>query len=253
MGLLLAALMALGIGRGAEAGMTADGPAPTLFLVGDSTMAVQLEERHPEQGWGQALPPHLANGIRLQNHAMNGRSTKRFRDEGRWQAVLDELKAGDWVVIGFGHNDQKIEDPARYAEAWTDFRANLGRYVDEAQAKGAEVILLTSVPRRSFSADGDLVETLGDYPAVTRLVARDKQVPLVDMNQLVGALVQRAGEVGSRELYMHAEPGQFPTLPPEGKQDDTHFQQAGAEAVAGLFAAEVKRQKLALAAWLVSP
>lgn len=250
MKLLMATLLTLVLGACGTVSEPINAAAPTLFLVGDSTMANQPEEKYPEQGWGQALPLYLADGIRLQNHAMNGRSTKSFRDEGRWLPVLEQLKAGDWVVIGFGHNDQKIEDPARYAEPWSDYRANLTRYIDEAQAKGAQVILLTSIPRRNFAADGNLTHTLGDYPAAARQVARDKQVSLVDMNQLASAMVQSEGEAASTQLYMHAPPGQYPNLPPEGKQDNTHMQLAGAQKVAGLFVAEVKRQALPLAQWL---
>lgn len=224
--------------------------APTLFLVGDSTMANQSPNKYPEQGWGQALPAFLREGIELQNHATNGRSTKNFRDEGRWQVVLDQLAAGDFVVIGFGHNDQKIQDPARYAEAATAYRKNLTRYIDEAQAKGAQVILLTSIPRRSFDDEGRLQETLGDYPETARQVAADKRIPLVDLNHLMAEVVQSAGEEASKHLYMHATHQQYPNLPPEGKQDNTHMQVAGAERVARLFVAEVKRQRLPLARWL---
>lgn len=250
MKLLMVTFLALLLGACVTVCSEPEGATPTLFLVGDSTMANQPAEKYPEQGWGQALPSYLVEGVNLQNHAMNGRSTKSFRDEGRWQPVVDQLKSGDWVIIGFGHNDQKSEDPARYAEPWSDYRANLVRYINEAQSKGAQVVLLTSIPRRKFAADGKLVHTLGDYPAAARQVARDQQVPLVDMNQLASALVESEGETASTQLYMHAAPGQYPNLPPEGKQDNTHMQAAGAQRVAGLFVAEVKRQGLSLARWL---
>lgn len=224
--------------------------SPTLFLVGDSTMADQPEHKYPEHGWGQMLPEFLKPGISLQNHAMNGRSTKSFRDEGRWQAVMDQLNAGDLVVIGFGHNDQKREDPTRYAEPWTDYRANLMRYIEEAREKGAEVILVTSIRRRHFDDQGSLQETLGDYPAVARQVAKDMSVPLVDLNQLTADWLIDAGPKASQQLYMHAAPGQYANLPPEGKQDNTHLQVEGARQVAGLFMADVKRQQLRLAKWL---
>lgn len=223
---------------------------PTLFLVGDSTMADQPEHKYPEHGWGQMLPEFLKTEIQLQNHAMNGRSTKSFRDEGRWQAVMDQLGAGDLVVIGFGHNDQKSQDPSRYAEPWTDYRANLTRYINEARSKGAEVILVTSIRRRHFDERGTLQETLGDYPAVARQVAKDLSVPLVDLNQLTAEWLIEAGPTASQQLYMHAAPGQYANLPPEGKQDNTHLQFEGARQVAGLFVADVKRQQLRLAKWL---
>ena len=223
---------------------------PTLFLVGDSTMADQPEHKYPEHGWGQMLPEFLTPEIRLQNHAMNGRSTKSFRDEGRWQTVVDQLNAGDIVVIGFGHNDQKSQDPTRYAEPWTDYRANLMRYIDEARGKGAEVILVTSIRRRHFDDQGTLQKTLGDYPRVARQVAKDMSVPLVDLNQLTAHWLSEAGPAASTQLYMHTAPGQYANLPPEGKQDNTHLQVEGARQVAGLFVADVKRQQLRLARWM---
>lgn len=223
---------------------------PTLFLVGDSTMADQPEHKYPEHGWGQVLPELLAPGVKMQNHAMNGRSTKSFRAEGRWQVVIDQLQAGDLVVIGFGHNDQKSEDPTRYAEADTDYRANLTQYIAEARAQGAEVILVTSIRRRKFDEQGNLTETLGHYPRVAREVAAVASVPLVDLNQLTAELLARTGPEASKGLYMHAAPGQYANLPPEGKQDDTHLQVEGARQVAGLFVADVKRQQLRLARWL---
>lgn len=227
-----------------------DATNPTLFLVGDSTMADQPEHKYPEHGWGQMLPEFLVSGIQLQNHAMNGRSTKSFRDEGRWQAVMDQLSAGDLVVIGFGHNDQKSQDPTRYAEPWTDYRASLTRYINEARSKGAEVILVTSIRRRHFDDQGSLQETLGDYPAVARQVAKEKSVPLVDLNQLTAHWLTKAGPEASKQLYMHAAPGQYANLPPEGKQDNTHLQVEGARQVANLFVADVKRQQLRLVKWL---
>lgn len=224
---------------------------PTVYLVGDSTMADQPLEKFPEQGWGQALPDFLRDGIKVQNHAANGRSTKSFRDEGLWQLVIERVKPGDFVVIGFGHNDQKIQDPKRYAEAGTDYRANLILFIAEARAKQAEVILVTSIRRRSFDNAGQLEETLGAYPEVVRQVARAEQAALVDLNQLTAVMLEEAGVDASKDLYMHLAPGQYPLQLPEGKQDDTHLQVAGAKKVAGLFVTEVKKQQLALAKWLL--
>jgi lysophospholipase L1-like esterase len=228
---------------------TAPDAGPTLFLMGDSTMALQPEHKYPEWGWGQAMPDLLGPGIGLQNHAMNGRSTKSFVDEGRWDAVLEALKPGDFVVIGFGHNDQKIQDPNRYAEAWTDYRAYLERFVDEVRAKGAEPMLVTSIYRRKFDEANQPVATLGDYPEVTRAVAAERSVALIDLNAFTRQMLAEAGPEVSMDIYLHVAPGDYPNLP-EGKQDDTHLQVAGARLVARLFVAEVQNQDLPLARWL---
>ncbi len=130
---------------------------PSLHLVGDSTMADKsLNRGHPERGWGQLLRARMKEPQRLLNHAVNGRSGRSFRAEGRWDHLLGQLAPGDYVLIQFGHNDQKAEDPKRYAEADTDYR---------------QPLLATSVMRRKFDAAGRVTNTLGDYPAVTRQVA----------------------------------------------------------------------------------
>ena len=106
----------------------------TIFLVGDSTMSDKpFINGNPERGWGQVFPLYLKEGMHVENHAINGRSTKSFRNEGRWTNVLNRLRSGDYVIIEFGHNDQKVEDTTRYAEANTDYRVNFTRFVDEVR------------------------------------------------------------------------------------------------------------------------
>ncbi|MBP7141823.1 MAG: hypothetical protein KBA71_07935 [Opitutaceae bacterium] len=97
---------------------------PTLYLIGDSTMADKPEEPpNPERGWDQALPRWLdLNQVRVANHAVNGRSTKSFLDEGRWAKVIAVLRPGDFVIIQFGHNDEKEKNPDRYADPWGPIR-----------------------------------------------------------------------------------------------------------------------------------
>lgn len=221
---------------------------PALHLVGDSTMA-DKPPGQPERGWGELLRERLVEPARLVNHARNGRSTKSFRDEGRWDHVLSQIAPGDYVLIQFGHNDQKRTDAARYADAHGSYRANLLRFIAEARAAGASPLLATSVARRRFDAEGRLQQTLEDYPEVTREVAAEQKVPLLDLNRASGALVERLGPERSKSLYMWIEPGRWPTLP-EGRQDDTHFVEAGAREVAGLAVEALRTSQHPLAAWL---
>src|SRR6218665_587522 len=138
---------------------------PTLFLIGDSTMANKDNpEKNPEHGWGQVLSQFFTTGIEIQNHAMNGRSSKSFRTEGRWDKVEKQLKKGDFVIIEFGHNDQKLKDSTKFTNPYTQYRANLERYVNETRAKGATPILMTSIVRRDFNENGVLIDTHKDYP-----------------------------------------------------------------------------------------
>lgn len=205
---------------------------PTLFLVGDSTMADKKDpDKNPEHGWGQILPTLMTNTISIQNHATNGRSSKSFRTEGRWDKVYKQLKKGDYVIIQFGHNDQKFEDPERFTNPATQYRANLERYVKETREKGGTPILMTSIVRRNFLESGVLLDTHNLYPIVVRMVAKDLDVPFVDMQQETEEIVLSYGPEKSKELYLHFEPKEN-NYYPEGKHDDTHLSKLGATLIA---------------------
>ncbi|HEX9936250.1 MAG TPA: rhamnogalacturonan acetylesterase [Longimicrobium sp.] len=220
---------------------------PTLFLVGDSTMADKPDpDRNPERGWGQILPRFLDDGVRVHNAAVNGRSSKSFIDEGRWAAVLGQVRRGDVVLVQFGHNDQKSQDPARYTDPHTGYRANLRRYVTEARERGATVVLLTPIVRRRWNARGELEDTHGAYPGVMRQVAAEMRVPLIDLQRSTTELVRRAGPGGSKALYVWTAPGEF-AMYPGGRQDDTHLSLRGATEVARLAAEGLKATDLPLA------
>jgi lysophospholipase L1-like esterase len=207
---------------------------PTVHLVGDSTMADKPDPaRNPERGWGQLLPRFLDERVTVRNHAVNGRSTKSFIDEGRWAAVVALLDSGDFVLVQFGHNDQKSDDPARYTNPYTGYRRNLERFVAESRARGATPVLLSSIVRRSFNAQGVLVDTHGAYPLVVRQVAQELAVPFVDLQLLSEDLVLRAGPARSKALYVWTAPGEF-AMYPHGRQDDTHLSVQGATAIAQL-------------------
>lgn len=222
---------------------------PALHLVGDSTMADRpLSPPQPERGWGQLLREYLKEPERLVNHAASGRSGKSFRAEGRWDRLMGQLAPGDYVLIQFGHNDQKSEDPSRYAEAGTTYREQMERFVREVRSKRAEPLLATSIVRRKFDDSGRLINTLGDYPAVTREVAATLQVPLLDMNGASEELVNGLGPEASKSLYMWVPAGQWPRLP-SGRRDDTHFSEAGAREMARLAVDAIKAASPPLAAW----
>jgi lysophospholipase L1-like esterase len=136
----------------------------TIFMIGDSTMADKpLIPENPERGWGQLLDSYFLPHVVIENHAANGRSSKSFRDEGRWKSVLDRMHHGDWVIIQFGHNDEK-SDETRHTDPFTTYTKNLKRYVNEAREKGGLPILATPVARRNFDDSGYLQQTHGDYP-----------------------------------------------------------------------------------------
>lgn len=219
---------------------------PTLFLVGDSTMADKINpNENPEHGWGQILPSLMTNGILIQNHATNGRSSKSFRTEGRWDKVKDQLKKGDYVIIQFGHNDQKIEDSLRYTNPSTQYRANLERYIKEAREKGAKPILMTSIVRRNFNEKGVLIDTHNLYPIVVRMVANDLKVPFVDLQQATEEIVLSYGVEKSKQLYLHFNPKEV-SYYPDGKHDDTHLSKLGATLTAEKALSELSKLNIGL-------
>jgi len=200
-----------------------------IYMIGDSTMATKKPEVFPETGWGQVLSKYFNDKVTVENHAVNGRSSKSFLDEGRWQVVLDSLKEGDYVFIQFGHNDQKVKSPERYTAPYKGYTKNLLKYVRETRNKGAKPILFTSIVRRKFDETGKLIDTHGDYPKAMRKMARKIKVPLIDMQKLTAVLVQSLGSKKSKELYLWTKPNdQFPN----GRQDDTHLCTDGAMQIA---------------------
>ncbi|MGF6928881.1 DNA sulfur modification protein DndE [Chitinophaga sp. W2I13] len=229
-------------------GLAPAGPKPTIFMIGDSTMANKPLEDNPERGWGQLFPQCFEKDIVIKNYAVNGRSTKSFIDERRWDSVLAQLKPGDWVMIQFGHNDGKISDSTRYAAPEGAYKTNLERFVKEARAKGAQPLLITPVARRKFT-HGVLEDTHGAYPAVVRSVANAMQVPLVDLQKSSAALLVKEGEAASQKMFRTTPPGHYNTLP-DGITDNTHFSAYGAAKIAALVAGEIREKKLPLAAYL---
>ncbi|APO97428.1 lysophospholipase [Xanthomonas vesicatoria ATCC 35937] len=179
--------------------------ASKIVLVGDSTTAVQ-------GGWGPSFcAQHVTSFLSCLNLARGGRSTSNYRAEGSWEIALKELRSGGYrqvvVLIQFGHNDQPGK-PGRSTDLATEFPANLRRYVADARAAGAVPVLVTPLTRRQFEA-GQLVDDLGPWAQATRAVARELQVPLVDLHARSRALVQGMGPVLAMRLAQRpADPEQ---------------------------------------------
>jgi len=223
----------------------ADRPAH-FFLAGDSTMANKAPApENPEHGWGEALQFFLGSNIVVDNRALNGRSTLSFRSEGHWEDLLGDLMEGDWVLIQFGHNDEKSQDPTRYAEAHTVYRENLIRFILEVRERGGNPLLAPPIVRRLFDGTGQLIPTHGDYPVVVREVARSENVPLIDLHARTRDFVQQLGEVGSKDFYLWPAAGKYARFP-EGTEDNTHLSLWGASLVAQMAVEEIARFEPAL-------
>lgn len=218
----------------------------TLFLVGDSTMADKTElEISPERGWGQLLPSYLLKdgSIIVENHAKNGRSTKSFIDQGRWNDVISKVSKGDIVVIEFGHNDEKKADSTRYTSI-ADYRTNLLMMVNDVKKKHATPILATPCCRRYFKGDGSFRSGHhGGYPEAVRQVAKYADVALIDMEKMTEDWLAAAGKKDSKKYFMHVAAGEAPKFP-RGKIDNTHFRESGALHVAQLFVQAVSNQQV---------
>lgn len=212
----------------------------TLYTIGDSTMANKKDpDRNPEHGWAQVLQPFFKDNIVVENKALNGRSTKSFINEKRWDSIYKKLKKGDYVMIEFGHNDEKIEDSIRYTNPHTAYRYNLIKFVKETREKGAIPILLTSISRRNFNEKGVLIPTHGDYPLETRLVAQEYKVPFIDLEYYTELLEQSYGPEKSKLLHLHFKAGENAYYDKD-KADDTHLSLKGATTIAQIVINQVK-------------
>ncbi len=204
----------------------------TVFICGDSTAASYKPEEAPLTGWGQVLHEFLP-GVRVENRAMGGRSTKSFLAEGRLQRIETELGPGDLLLVQFTHNDTS-DLVWRHTDAWTSFYHNLEIYVDTALLHQARPVLMTPICRRLWR-EGKLMESHGEYPDVIRVLAAQRNVPLIDIYEKSIRLVRRLGDEESKKLYLHARPGAYPAYP-DGSADDTHTQRFGAETFARMTA-----------------
>jgi len=225
----------------------------TVHLAGDSTMAEKLESKRPETGWGEMLQQHFDTAaVRVVNHARNGRSTRTFISEGRWQQIVDSLHAGDYVFIQFGHNDASRDKTDRYTPP-ADYRSNLIKFVNETRSKGATLVLLTPVMRRRFDSTGVFRDSHREYPDIVRSVAKEMQVPLIDMHRTSEQMLRLFGPQASTALFLQLAPGENPNYP-NGIQDNTHFSPFGARVIAALAVEGIREARLPLfERMLVSP
>ncbi|MES2418207.1 MAG: pectinesterase family protein [Bacteroidota bacterium] len=207
-----------------------------VYIIGDSTAANKLPQAFPETGWGMELATFFDSTVKIDNRALNGRSTKSFIAEKRWAAVLTLLRAGDYVLIQFGHNDEKIDKPG-IGTSLSEYKANLIKYVEETRAKKANPVLLTPIMRRNFK-NGVLKDTHGSYPEVVRHLADSLGVPLIDMHRKTTQLLTGLGDLPSIKLFNYVDSGHvnYPT----GKKDDTHLSPEGAKVIAKLVAQSIK-------------
>lgn len=219
-----------------------------IWIIGDSTAANKKAEVAPETGWGMVLQDFFNEGVKVHNHAVNGRSSKSFLSEGRWKSVCDSLQKNDYVIIQFGHNDEK-PDSVRHTDPFTTYKKTLKLYIDEARSKEAIPIVCSPIVRRHFDSAGNLKDTHGDYIKAAREIAGETQTLFIDMEAKTRKLVAESGPEKSKSLFLFCKPGEYINRP-NGVQDSTHLNSYGAHLVAGLFVDGVKELKLPLISFL---
>lgn len=218
----------------------------TIYLAGDSTVANCPSNEAPMAGWGQTFHHFFQDHVVIINKAMGGRSSNSFIEEGRLEAILNEIHPNDFLFIQFGHNDQKSYG----TEPYTTFQTSLTEYITGARAKEAFPILITPVHRRKFNEEGKLENTLGDYPDAMMQLAKEHGVPLIDLWSKTKKLYEDLGVEGSKKLFTIFAPNEQPNYP-DGIIDNTHFSEHGAKAVGKLVVEGIRELQLPIARYVL--
>lgn len=222
---------------------------PTVYIAGDSTVQTYDEYWKPEAGWGQMISRFFSSDVSFKNHAIGGRSTKSFINEGRLDTILQEIKPDDYFLVQFGHNDATISIPERYASV-PDYKNYLKTYINGARQRGATPILVTPVGRRDFNAQtGKFNVSFPEYVQGMKEVAEELDVALVDLSTLSVAYYDSIGPEGTLSVFLHTEPGIYQAFP-NGSQDNTHFQEYGAIQLARLVSGGIKELNLPLSSYV---
>jgi lysophospholipase L1-like esterase len=223
----------------------------TIWLCGDSTMSVKEARAYPETGWGMPFVNFFDSSVIVRNLAKNGRSTRTFITEKLWQTVADNAREGDYVFIQFGHNDEAKEKTERYTSP-EEYKSNLWKFIEESRNKKAIPVLLTPVSRRRFDSAGNVLETHAVYSALVKEVAKETNSLFIDLDSKSRELYQKFGKEGSRLLFLQLKAGEHPNYP-EGKEDNTHFNELGARLIAQLVLQEIRASIPELSSRIVIP
>jgi len=224
-----------------------------IYLIGDSTMCLYDRAQLPVTGWGMPFADYMDTTVTISNQARAGRSTRTFLAENRWTPVVDSLQKGDYVLIQFGHNDEAAEP--KYADRYTtipDYRKNLIKFIVETRVREAVPVLITPVTRRSYDSSGQIKETHAGYSDAVREVGKTYSVPVIDLDERSRELMQRLGPDVAEMLYIGVKAGENPNYP-NGKKDNTHFNEYGARCIAELVMNEMKALHIGLAQRIVNP
>jgi lysophospholipase L1-like esterase len=210
---------------------------PTLFLLGDSTVCDQSKE--PYNSWGQMLTNWFLPDIAIANHGESGETYRDSLGRRRLDKILSRMKPGDWLLMQFGHNDQK-QIAQKTGAPFTTYPAEIKKHVDAVRAHGGTPLILSPMERRGFDATGKVIPSLADYAAAARLSARELGVAFIDLNALSTPFYE-ALESRGPEFSRHAFAG----------QDNTHHNSYGSYALSKLIVQAIRDQNLPLAQHIV--
>ena len=220
-----------------------DDNVPTVYLCGNSTVVDQNNE--PWASWGQMITRWFGPEVAISNHAESGLTARTFISAGRLDKILTTLKAGDYVFVEFGHNDEKEKRPGD--GAWYHYTYQLKIFIDQVRAKGAEIVFCTPTQRRQFNADGKSIRnTHGQFPAAMKVVAEREKVPLIDLNKMTTDLYLAVGPEESKHMLVHYPKELY------GRElaDNTHFNPFGAYEVAKCVVMGMKQLQLPIVKYL---
>jgi lysophospholipase L1-like esterase len=209
---------------------------PTVFIAGDSTVTDQ--PREPTASWGQMLTRFFKPGVAIANHAESGETLKSFITGLRLDKILSQMKKNDYLLMQFGHNDQKVNWPQTYVEPFTTHKQYLKVFIAEARRRGAIPVLVTPMQRRNFDDQGKIRNSLGDFPESVRQTAKEENVALIDLTAM------------SIEFYEALGPAKAP-LAFSGGRDATHHSDYGAYELAKCIVEGIKANRLDLAKYIV--
>ena len=214
----------------------------TIYLAGDSTVVDQDVE--PWAAWGQMLPRFFRAGVVVANHAESGETTRSFVTEQRLAKVMSLIQPGDYLFIQFAHNDQKPN-----AVSLDDYKKLLIDFIRQTRTRGATPVLVTSMNRSTFDAQGKIVNSLAGYPSAAREVAASEHVALIDLNVMSKTLFEALGPAGTLKAFMHYAANSFPNQT-EAISDDTHFNDYGAYELARCVVRGIRQARLPLRKYL---
>ena len=235
--LLCAVLLAMGA--------RAAGAAPVVYLAGDSTVMSYASGNYPQQGWGGRLSDAFTSGVTFSNHAIGGRSSKSFVDEGRLAAILRVIKPGDYLFVQFGHNDD-YSDVRLHTDPFTSYKTYLAMFIDLPRQYGAIPVLLSPMGRRRYDSSGRFLNDFVNRSAAMKELAREKSVPLIDLNAKSIAFYNSIGVAATTDVFLWLAAGQYPRFP-NGVNDGTHFQEYGAGQLARLVMQGIVENRLGIA------